>query len=164
MLAAKEEIQTGRSIQLDWPMNNLEFPGFGRKKLEHKVIDLLPLLNDCAFDDEISVNTQCGSQWDSLKHVRIIAIRVDKDTRTDIKAKYAYQKGKVFYNGLTHKDASVSTTNGIHSKQINCLGNSHEERLTSSPDWCQRGGIVGRGLLVDMVSLPANLMDLHFRH
>ena len=69
VLAAKEEIQTGRSIQLDWPLHNLEFPGFGRRKLEHKVIDLTHSLNNCGFDDEIHVNTQCGSQWDSLKHV-----------------------------------------------------------------------------------------------
>jgi kynurenine formamidase len=45
---------------------------------------------------------------------------------------YACQKSRVFYGGLTYEDAKTSHTNGIHN-------------------WCQRGGIVGRGILIDMV-------------
>ncbi|KAF4551119.1 Enoyl-(Acyl carrier protein) reductase-like protein 32 [Elsinoe fawcettii] len=116
--AASAEIQVGRSIQLDWPLDNLQFPGFGRKQFQQKVIDLSHSLGACAFDDEIHINTQSGSQWDSLKH-------------------HAYQKGKVFYNGLTYQEALTSRTNGIHN-------------------WCDRGGIVGRGLLVDMVRFYEN--------
>src|SRR6186713_1946380 len=79
--AASFEIQTGRSVQLDWPLNNLEFPGFGRKKFAQKVIDNTPKLGDCGFDDEIHINTQSGSQWDSLKHVsRTLQCRRDSDS------------------------------------------------------------------------------------
>lgn len=69
ILAAKDEIQTGAHIQLDWSLQNLQFPGFGRKKFEQRVIDNTEKLGDCGFDDEIHINTQSGSQWDSLKHV-----------------------------------------------------------------------------------------------
>jgi len=70
VLEARDEIRTGRSVQLDWALNNLQFPGFGRKRFEQKVIDLTHELDNCGFDDEIHINTQSGSQWDSLKHVR----------------------------------------------------------------------------------------------
>lgn len=69
--AARSEIQTGESIQLDWPLHNVQFPGFGRKPFEQKVLDLAPL-GFKALDDEVYVNTQSGSQWDSLKHVRFL--------------------------------------------------------------------------------------------
>jgi kynurenine formamidase len=63
------------------------------------------------LDDEVRMNTQSGSQWDSLKH-------------------FAHQKSGLYYNGLSHDEALRSPTNGIHN-------------------WCERGGIVGRGVLVD---------------
>lgn len=66
--AAKSEIVCGESIQLDWSLDNVEFPGFNRKKFEQKVVDLKDL-GFSALDDEVYVNTQSGSQWDSLKHV-----------------------------------------------------------------------------------------------
>jgi kynurenine formamidase len=64
-----------------------------------------------AMDDELYINTQSGSQWDSLKH-------------------FAHQATAKYYNGLTHEEATKTDTNGIHN-------------------WCERGGIVGRGVLVD---------------
>ena len=60
------------------------------------------------------MNTQSGSQWDSLKH-------------------FAHQKSQMYYNGLSHDEALKSDTNGIHNI-------------------CERGGIVGRGVLVDWLS------------
>jgi hypothetical protein len=51
-------------------LHNLQFPGFHRKPFEQKVIDLSKSLGAYGFDDEIHINTQSGSQWDSLKHVR----------------------------------------------------------------------------------------------
>ncbi|KAL7953712.1 putative cyclase domain-containing protein [Trichoderma compactum] len=111
--AASSEIETGRHVQLDWPLEALKFPGFGRRTINQKVIDSSATLNEYALDDELHLNTQSGSQWDSLKH-------------------YAYQKGQMFYNGLSYQEAKTSDRNGIHN-------------------WCERGGIVGRGILVDMV-------------
>jgi len=43
---------------------------------------------------------------------------------------FAHQKTGMYYNGLSHEEATKSITNGIHN-------------------WCERGGIVGRGILVD---------------
>ncbi|KAF2658843.1 hypothetical protein K491DRAFT_689688 [Lophiostoma macrostomum CBS 122681] len=109
--AAAREIHSGEHVQLDWPLHNVQFPGFGRKEFHQKKIDLQPSLNFKAMDDEVYINTQSGSQWDSLKH-------------------FAHQATGKYYNGLTHEEATQSDTNGIHN-------------------WCERGGIVGRGVLVD---------------
>lgn len=110
------EIRTGEHVQLDWSLNeNVQYPGFGRKKFEHKLIDGKDKSTKHAgFDDEVSFNTQSGSQWDGLKH-------------------YAHQKSQMYYNGLSHEAALTCDTNGIHN-------------------WCERGGIVGRGVLVDWLS------------
>ncbi|KAK4556235.1 hypothetical protein LTR86_006932 [Recurvomyces mirabilis] len=134
VLAAKEEIKIGRSIQLDWPLHNLEFPGFGRRKLEHKVIDLTHSLNNCGFDDEIHVNTQCGSQWDSLKHVSKIGRRTESVSLMWLQ--YAYQKDKVFYNGLKYEDALKSDTNGIHNVKTGAREavSFYEKRDGQAPD------------------------------
>ena len=67
--AASAEIKTGRHVQLDWALNNLQFPGWGRKPFEQKILDMLETSEIYGFDDEIHINTQSGSQWDSLKHV-----------------------------------------------------------------------------------------------
>jgi hypothetical protein len=56
-------------VQLDWPLEALKFPGFGRRTINQKVIDSSATLNEYALDDELHLNTQSGSQWDSLKHV-----------------------------------------------------------------------------------------------
>lgn len=109
--AASREIAIGEHIQLDWPLHNVQFPGFGRKEFNQTKIDLNKSLSFKAMDDELYINTQSGSQWDSLKH-------------------FAHQLTAKYYNGLTHDEATTTDTNGIHN-------------------WCERGGIVGRGVLVD---------------
>jgi hypothetical protein len=112
--AASKEISTGEHIQLDWELHNVQFPGFNRKELEQKQIDFANFSEFCANDDELHINTQAGSQWDSLKH-------------------FAHQASGMYYNGLSHKEAAKSVTNGTHK-------------------WCERGGIVGRGVLCDWLS------------
>lgn len=92
---ASKEIKTGEHFQLDWSLENVQFPGFGRKEFHQKVVDL-DSLGFKAFDDEIYINTQSGSQWDSLKH-------------------FAHQKSGMYYNGLSHEEGTKSITNGIHS-------------------------------------------------
>jgi hypothetical protein len=109
--AASKEIKTGEHIQLDWELHNVQFPGFSRKALEQKQIDFAEFSDFCANDDELHINTQAGSQWDSLKH-------------------FAHQASQSYYNGLTHKEAAKSVTNGTHN-------------------WCERGGIVGRGVFCE---------------
>ncbi|KAI7764886.1 hypothetical protein ACKAV7_012863 [Fusarium commune] len=65
---AKDEIQTGVRVQLDWPLHNVEYPGFGRIPLQHDIKDLSEE-GFVAFDDVITMNTQSSSQWDGLKHL-----------------------------------------------------------------------------------------------
>jgi hypothetical protein len=109
--AAAKEIRTGEHIQLDWPLHNVQFPGFNRKELQKKKIDFLDFSDLVALDNEICMNTQSGSQWDGLNH-------------------FAHQASRNYYNGLTHEEALRSNRNGMHN-------------------WCERGGIVGRGVLCD---------------
>lgn len=56
-------------------MNNLDQPGFGRIALRQTIKDLSSE-GFVGFDDELHINTQTSSQWDSLKHVRIAHIEV----------------------------------------------------------------------------------------
>lgn len=112
--AASQEIRTGEHIQLDWPLHNVQFPGFNRKAFQQTKINFAEFSDYTAMDDEVYINTQSGSQWDSLKH-------------------WAHQPTKRYYNGLTHDEAVKSDTNGTHN-------------------WCERGGIVGRGVLCDWLA------------
>lgn len=119
---AASEVKLGEHVQLDWSLENVQYPGWNRLKLDHKVISMLQTeknedgtmkVNGGAYvlDDEVHLNTQCGSQWDSLRH-------------------FGHQASGSFYNGLSFEEALEGTRNGIHN-------------------WCQRGGIVGRGVFVD---------------
>jgi hypothetical protein len=51
------------------PLNQPDVPVFGRKPLDHIVIDNHAFSPSHSFDDTISFNTQSGSQWDGLRHV-----------------------------------------------------------------------------------------------
>jgi hypothetical protein len=50
--AAQAEIKTGERVQLDWSLDNVQFPGFGRIPLEYKRIDL-GFINFVGNDDEV---------------------------------------------------------------------------------------------------------------
>ncbi|KAK8015625.1 hypothetical protein PG991_008513 [Apiospora marii] len=128
---ASSEIQTGRHVQLDWPLNSLKFPTWGRKiyinTVDHRLLDMSQTeQKSYAFDDEISINTQACSQWDSLRHVLMYA------------KKWSASEQHLFYNGLTYDEARDSKKRGIHN-------------------FCDRGGIVGRGVLIDMVRYWAKI-------
>ncbi|KAI0318851.1 hypothetical protein OF83DRAFT_890555 [Amylostereum chailletii] len=65
--AAQEEIRTGRSVSLNWPLNFPDTPLYGR---------LAPRFESFVNprkrrDEEIHINTQNSSQWDGLKHFGI---------------------------------------------------------------------------------------------
>ena len=61
VLDAAKEIQSGKSVSLNWAFDKLPQPAFGRIKYEHKLIDWLEKGADfCSFDDEITFNTQSG--------------------------------------------------------------------------------------------------------
>jgi hypothetical protein len=98
-LAAAREVLHGISFQLDWPFVKAGKPAFGRKGLEHRIIDYESITGERAHDDEIAMNTQCGSQWDGFNH-------------------YADQNTGMYYNNVKHSDppAVQAEANGIHRK------------------------------------------------
>ncbi|KZL74875.1 hypothetical protein CI238_07522 [Colletotrichum incanum] len=115
VVEASKEIKTGAHVQLDWSLNEPQFPGFGRPEMKHHVKEMSHK-GFIGLDDEIHINTQTSSQWDSLKH-------------------FSIQEHKLFYNGMTLQEALDTPRNGLHR--------------AIPIDVCARGGIVGRGILVD---------------
>lgn len=95
VLAAKDEIKVGVSVSVNWQLNKVHSPGFGRKVPEHRIIDLKPRGGHPVHDDEVHINTQGGSQWDGFKH-------------------YGHGASDCYYNGLKHEDVANTTDNGIH--------------------------------------------------
>ncbi|CAE6425990.1 unnamed protein product [Rhizoctonia solani] len=94
--AASKEIKLGMSIPLNWAMDQPTYPFYDRKGFHQEHIAKTPRIVN---DDIIHFNTQCSSQWDSLRH-------------------FGYQAEKVFYNGLKQETLLSDpfiTTNGIHN-------------------------------------------------
>jgi hypothetical protein len=89
--AAKEIVDGGR-VSVDWSLDSMSVPCFGRSSLEHKIQQKGERI---VFDDVLTFNTQSSSQWDGFRH-------------------YGYQKHKVFYNGVTVDDVTKTKKNSIH--------------------------------------------------
>ncbi|PWN48985.1 hypothetical protein IE53DRAFT_388806 [Violaceomyces palustris] len=126
---AKQEIQTGERVQIDWALDAVRFPMIGRKEFVHKMIDLEKTLGVVATDDEISLNTQTSTQWDGFRHV-------------------AHQGLRVYYNGLTHDQLHQP---GGRSEGDSGQGTEVGRRggRNGIHHWVESGGIVGRGILLD---------------
>jgi hypothetical protein len=73
------------------------------------------------FDDEVEYNTQCSSQWDSLVH-------------------YHHQATATGYNGCQPTVTSLEQPSGQEDKSGD---------LPTLQHWHKRGGLVGRGVLLD---------------
>ncbi|KAJ9611196.1 hypothetical protein H2200_004379 [Cladophialophora chaetospira] len=112
IIKAKDEIEHGESVCLNWSLQHPEVPAVDRKQFEHKIISLRHL-GYTAYDDEITINTQSGSQWDGLRH-------------------WSHQSTGLHYNNLPHEAI----------EDYSCQDNSIHY-------WSLRGGIVGRGVLID---------------
>lgn len=98
VLVAKDEIQTGDRISLNWRLNALgESTMIGRKSFHPDQWQKAPRIVN---DDIWTFNSQVSSQWDGLRH-------------------FAYQKEAKFYNGVRlddmyNEDKSIkSNVNGI---------------------------------------------------
>ncbi|OAL44233.1 hypothetical protein IQ07DRAFT_663589, partial [Pyrenochaeta sp. DS3sAY3a] len=113
---AGKELKVGVSVSLNWALECIHDPGHDRKAIVHNILDLSHL-GLTGHDDEIYINTQTSSQWDSLRH-------------------WAWQETGQYYNGLTHAEISGPERNDRNGIQT----------------WLQRGGIVGRGVLLDYAS------------
>jgi hypothetical protein len=62
------EIETGERIQLDWSLDKFDTPGFGRKKLEHEILDLgksMKGVDVVGHDDEVSRSKASGKSHDN---------------------------------------------------------------------------------------------------
>lgn len=70
---------------------------------------------------------------------------------------WSIQSQGLFYNGLSIKEALQSPRNGLHSKRCSVLFVTREAHRNET-DVCEKGGIVGRGILVDWV-WPTILYD-----
>ncbi|SLM38618.1 Kynurenine formamidase [Lasallia pustulata] len=94
--AAKQEIQTGIRISLNWPLDAQSKPLFGRQGFHKTIYHRAPRIVN---DDVWTFNTQSSSQWDGLRH-------------------FAYQKEQKFNNGVSMEDIHgehKSDVNGIHA-------------------------------------------------
>jgi len=123
--AASEEIKTGRSVCLNWPINFPSKPMFHRKSPEHKII---PFANPDVpvNDEELHLNTQSGTQWDGLRHFGIIS------------------EG-VFYQGIPA--SGVKKGLAIMDDPMNV---DMELIKLGIHNWAQHG-ICGRGVFIDLV-------------
>lgn len=117
---AVKEAREGVSISLNWPLNAIAPPGFGRAITQHKVLDALQgPYKMHSFDDELNFNTQASSQWDSLCH-------------------YGHQPTGLYYNNT--KPTSDNLSQGY--KQV-------DKSLPTLNHWHEHGCLVGRGVLLD---------------
>jgi hypothetical protein len=74
---AGKEIKCGNSVSLNWGLEKMHQAGFGRKQLCHTIIDWRSQYGSKSytFDDEVSINTQTGSQWDGLSKFIFTVLR-----------------------------------------------------------------------------------------
>ncbi|PHH66196.1 hypothetical protein CDD81_259 [Ophiocordyceps australis] len=121
--SAASEVKQGVSISLNWPLNAIsKVKAFKRAKPKHNIL-YLPETSSLStkvksWDDELEINTQDSSQWDSLVHIH-------------------HYPTNMVYNGLTP------------DKQLLNVESTEENVLPTLDHWHMRGGLVGRGVLVD---------------
>ncbi|TFK44199.1 putative cyclase-domain-containing protein [Crucibulum laeve] len=119
--ASQHEIQLGKVISLNWALQKPFPAGYQRKSFQHRVFKWPGRF---IIDDEIQMNTQCGSQWDGLRH-------------------WGYYKTGQFYNGLPLNEIVDENGQGIETSVDKPLRNGVHKF---------QGKIVGRGVLLDYLS------------
>ncbi|OAG37617.1 hypothetical protein AYO21_08225 [Fonsecaea monophora] len=130
---AAAEVKSGKSASLDFPLDHFNERIGSRRQLEQRVVNYHDLAGMYVYDDELHFNTQSSSQWDGMTHC-------------------ATQKDGFFYNGLKFEDvlSKKDGRNGTHSPYIHYSTQiAQREAADQFPEWLQRGGIVGRGILLD---------------
>ncbi|OAA65390.1 hypothetical protein SPI_02177 [Niveomyces insectorum RCEF 264] len=91
VLKAKDEIQTGIRVQVDWPLNALTWTLHKRAPLKQQIVDLMSINDMYCHDDVLTFNTQASSQWDGFGHC-------------------GEQETGIYYNGVPH-DQIMKTGN-----------------------------------------------------
>jgi len=96
-------------VSLNWPLDAQgALPFFGRQVFHQNLYAKPPR---CVNDDVWTFNTQSSSQWDGLRH-------------------FAYQKERLFYNGVTMEDIhspNCRNVNGIGGKWSVPYANSRRD-------------------------------------
>ena len=62
---AAKEIKDGVRFGLDWELDRLPKPAFGRQAFDKKIVHKLPRIVN---DDVLVFNTQSSTQWDGFRH------------------------------------------------------------------------------------------------
>lgn len=120
----QDNVKTGESISLDLPLNVPGPPFFGRQPLKHRI----KTIGKGAFDDEVSYNTQSGSQWDGFRH-------------------FAHPIHECHYNGVLSEDIMANVDDdGKDGEEA-----PERSRKLGIDAWSKRG-IIGRGVLLDVYS------------
>ncbi|CAJ2508245.1 Uu.00g094310.m01.CDS01 [Anthostomella pinea] len=95
--AARDEIQTGRRISLNWPLNAQPRRSFFQRALFHQ--ELIAKAPRTVNDDVWTFNSQVSSQWDGLRH-------------------FAYQDECLFYGGVTQREIHAVDERGKPSEVL----------------------------------------------
>ncbi|KAI3485054.1 hypothetical protein L1887_51727 [Cichorium endivia] len=156
--AAKQEIQTGRTVSLNWPIHLPAEPFFARRAVTHKPFGKggrgytaprdayvasvrtknpdVVVVDDPAVpisDEVLELNTQSGSQWDGLRHYGHLPLSVfyGGASRASIHDSF---------NDTSPQPADPEAWNTQQAKARNALGIHH----------LAQHGICGRGVLLDV--------------
>lgn len=131
--AAAQEIRSGVRISLDLPLNKPSHPAFDRSRFHHEILNKHPMTMN---DDAIRLNTQSSTQWDGFRH-------------------YGYQRAKQFYNGH-RQDAFVPGSGPLGIDSMGQVSATIRKFTNYHPVFARRGGITGRGVLLDWYTWAQN--------
>jgi hypothetical protein len=162
--AAYAEARVGVSISLNASLDLVKVPGRPRAPTSHKVLswaeDLAP--STCGhltvLDDELSFNTQASSQWDGFCHYAHQSSGQVYNGSTATKAARKWSWRTSIYRApfpaakvlqLCHKTHTVSFAKQLLTP-VPAVGDPELQRgLPGLEHWHKRGGLVGRGVLLD---------------
>ncbi|PAV23350.1 hypothetical protein PNOK_0041800 [Pyrrhoderma noxium] len=117
-------VKTGETVCLNWPLNFPDKPVFHRRAPHIEVMKTTPGVH--WNDDEITINTQSGSQWDGLRHFGVAA-------------------HGVFYQNVKQEDIKLGKIDCSDPFKIN-----KEDIKLGIQNWAQHG-ICGRAVFLDIV-------------
>ena len=86
-------------LETSWPLNKPNIPVFQCQRFHHNIINNRTRGSPYSLDDEISFNTQSGSQWDGLRHV-------------------IQREAGLCYNGVSEDELTTNGRLGIDSEWL----------------------------------------------
>ncbi|ODV89449.1 hypothetical protein CANCADRAFT_27057 [Tortispora caseinolytica NRRL Y-17796] len=121
---AKDEIQTGERVGLNWELKKLEYVGFGRLPYKHEIVGF-PIPG--VFDDAYHMNPQQSSQWDGFRHFS------QKDPKGE--------KGVFWYGGTNESEIKDPNNHRIGIGHWALEGIAGRGVLLDYYSWAQKNGI-----------------------